>query len=182
MAAPFFNPIHAVRFDLPHGAVRSGDGDDRVLLVPVAALMDLALASPSEAVEALGVALGAAVGGRAAARLGDPAAASLEDFVTQLAGEVALAGIGVLSVERWGRALVVVLEDSPLLGSLVAPFVTAALESASKRRIWGTLLARDQHAARVFVSNERAIDRVRSWIASGVAWGDAISRLHGGSS
>jgi hypothetical protein len=182
MAAPSFNPTHAVRFDLPHGAVRSGAEDDRLLLVSAAALMDLALAAPSEAVEALGVALGSAVGSRAAARLANPSTASLEDFVTQLAGEVALAGIGVLSVERWGRALVIVLEDSPLLGSLVAPFVAAALEGASKRKVWGTLIARDQQAARVLVSSERAIDRVRSWIASGVAWGDAITRLHGGHS
>ena len=182
MAAASFNPTHAVRFDLPRGSVRSRDGDDRLLLISSAALMDLALSAPSEAVEALGRALGSAVGGRAAARIGDPAGSSIEDFVTQLSGEVALAGMGVLSVERWGRALVVVIEDSPLLGMLIVPFVTAALEKASGRSVSGVLLAHGPRAARVLVSSERAVDRVRGWIASGVAWGEAIAKLHGGGS
>lgn len=144
--------------------------------------MDLALAAPSEAAEALGLSLGSAIGRRAAVRLGDSRGSSLEEFVTQLAGEVALAGMGVLSVERWGRALVIVLEDSPLLGMLLVPFVTAALEGASNRKVSGVLLAHGPRAARVLVSNERAVDRVRGWIASGVAWADAIAKLHGGGS
>ncbi len=182
MVTASFNPTHAVRFDLPRGTVRSGDGDDRLLLLSSAALMDLALSAPSEAVEALGRTLGSAIGRRVAVRLGDPARSSLEDFVTQLAGEVALAGMGVLSIERWGRALVVVLEDSPLLGILLVPFVTAAVEEASNRKASGALLAHGPRAARVLVSSASAVDRVRGWIASGVAWADAIARLHGGGS
>ena len=88
--------------------------------------------------------------------------------------------MGLLSVERWGRALVVVLDDSPLLGTLVVPFVTAALKGASKRNVSGVLLAYGPRAARVLVSSERAVNRVRGWIASGVSWGDAIAKLHGG--
>jgi hypothetical protein len=182
MTASSFNPSHAVRFDLPGGSVRSGDSGDRLLLISSAALMDLVQSAPSEAVEALGRSLGSAIGRRAASRIGDPTGSSIDDFVTQLAGEVALAGLGVLSVERWGRALVVVLEDSPLLGMLVVPFVTAALEGASKRDVSGVLLAYGPRAARVLVSSEGAVDRVRGWIASGVAWGDAIAKLHGGGS
>ncbi len=182
MASASFNPSQSVRFDLAHGAVRAGSGDERLLLVPLVALMDLALSAPAEAVESLGKALGAAIGRRAAARIGDAAGSSLEDFVTQLAGEAALAGVGLWSVERWGRALVVVLEDSPLLGTLVAPLVGAALEAASGRKVASTLLARDERTARVLVSSERAVQRVREWIASGVAWGDAITKLHGGES
>jgi hypothetical protein len=182
MAAASFNPTHAIRFDLQRGSVRSGDGDERLLLVSSAALMDLARSAPSEAVEALGFALGSAVGRRASARIGDPSGSSTEDFVTQLAGEIALAGLGVLSVERWGRALVVVLDESPLLGTLVVPFVTAALKGASKRNVYGVLLAHGPRAARVLISSERAVDRVRGWIASGVSWGDAIAKLHGGGS
>ncbi len=180
MAAASFNPTHAVRFDLPRGSVRSADGDDRLLLISSAALMDLVLSAPSEAVESMGRALGSAVGRKAAARIGDPSRSSVEEFVTQLAGEAALAGMGLLSVERWGRALVVVIEDSPLLGMLIVPFVTAALEGATKRNVSGVLLAQGPRAARVLISNERAVDRVRALIASGVAWGDAIAKLHGG--
>jgi hypothetical protein len=177
-----FSASKSVRFDLAHGAVRAGESDDRLLLVPLAALVDLANAAPPGAVEALGRALGTAIGRRAGARIGDATGSSLEDFVTQLAGEAALAGVGVLSLERWGRALVVVLEDSPLPGALVGPLVRAALEAASGRNVASVLLSQDTHVARVLVSSDRAVGRVREWMASGVPWGDAIAKLHGGGS
>jgi hypothetical protein len=182
MAAAAFNPSQSVRFDLAQGAVRTGASDDRVLLVPSAALMDLVLSAPAEAAVTLGRSLGDGIGRRAAARLGDANRSSIEDFVTQLAGEAALAGVGALSVERWGRALVVVLEDSPLVGTLVAPFVAAALEAASGRHVATTLLTRDEKAARILVASDGAVEKVRDWIASGVPWGDAITRLHGSGS
>jgi hypothetical protein len=179
MAAPSFDPTHAVRFDLPRGSVRAGGESDGVLLVPTAALEDLVLSAPPEAVEALGRALGSGIGRRAAARMGDAQSASVDSFVTQLAGEAGLAGIGALHVERWGRALVVVVEGSPLVGTLLAPLVAAAIEAASGRRVWCTLLARDAHTARVLVGSEPGVARVRDWIASGLAWGEALAKLHG---
>jgi hypothetical protein len=182
VAASSFDATHVVRFDLPHGSVRAGGGGDRVLLVPTAALDDIVLSAPPEAVEALGRALGAAIGRRAAARLKDPQASPVDEFVTQLAGEAAIAGIGALSIERWGRALVVVVEDSPLVGTLLGPLVSSAVESASGRRVWCALLSRDEHTARIFVGSERAVVRVREWIASGTPWSEAIVRLHGGGS
>ena len=102
--------------------------------------------------------------------------------MTQLAGEAALAGVGVLSVERWGRALVIVLEESPLPAALVSPLVGAALEAASGRKVASALLSHDARSARVLVSSDRAVARVREWMASGVPWGDAIAKLHGGGS
>jgi hypothetical protein len=182
MSAVSFNATQSVRFDLSHGAVRAGASEDRLLLVPLAALADLANAAPTTAVESLGRAIGAAIGARAAARIEDATSTSLEGFVTQLAGEAALAGAGVLSVERWGRALVVVLEDSPLPGALISPLVGAALDAASGRKVATVLLSHEAQAARVLVSSESAVHRVRDWMASGVSWGDAIARLHGGGS
>jgi hypothetical protein len=182
MVGPSFDPTHTVRFDLPQGSVRAGGDGDPVLLVPCAALHDLVLSAPTEAVEVLGRALGSAIGRRAAARLEDPKSASMEAFVTQLAGEGALAGVGVLSIERWGRALVVVIEKSPLVGTLLAPLVASAIEAAFGRRVWGALLSRDEHAARVLVASESAVERVREAIASGTAWGEALAMLHRGKS
>jgi hypothetical protein len=180
MAAPSFDPTRAVRFDLPNGSVLAGgENGERVLLVPTNALDDLVLSAPPEAVEALGRALGAAIGRRAAARL-DPASAPIEAFVTQLAGEAAVAGVGALSIERWGRALVVVVEDSPLVGTLLAPLVAAAVEAASGRKVSCALLSRDERAARVLLGSDGAIARVREWIASGTPWGEALVKLHGG--
>jgi hypothetical protein len=185
MSAPSFDPTLAVRFDLPQGSVRAGWPEDRIFLVPAAALAELALAAPTSAREGFARALGAGLGRRSAARMLDPQASSLDEFATQLAGEAALAGLGKLSAERWGRALVIVIEDSPLsdpAGSIVVPLVAAALEAASGRKVWCTLLSRDERAARVLVSSEGATTRVRGWIAGGMAWGDALVKLHGGNS
>jgi hypothetical protein len=180
MAAPSFDPTHAVRFDLPHGSVRTGgDGGERVLLVPTSALDDLVLSAPLEAVEALGRAIGAAVGRRAAAKM-DPKRAPLDDFVAQLAGEAAIAGVGALSIERWGRALIVVIEDSPLSGTILAPLVAAAVEGASGKPVACALLSRDERTARVLLGSEVGVARAREWIASGVPWGEALVKLHGG--
>jgi len=175
-----FDPTHAVRFDLPSGSVLAGNEGDRVLLVPTAALDDLVLSAPPEAVESLGRALGSGIGRRAALRMGDAQSASIEQFVTQLAGEAAIAGVGALGIERWGKALVVTVEDSPLVGTLLAPLVASAVEAASGRRAWCTLLSRDERLARILIGSERAVARVREWIASGLAWGEALAKLHGG--
>jgi hypothetical protein len=180
MAVPSFDPTHAVRFDLPHGAVRAGgDGGERVLLVPTSALDDLVLSASPEAVEGLGRALGSAIGRRAAMRM-DPATAGIDAFVTQLAGEAALAGVGALSIERWGHALVVVVDDSPLSGALLAPLIAAAIEAASGRHVACALLSRDEKAARVLVGSDAGIVRIREWIAAGIPWGEALVKLHGG--
>jgi hypothetical protein len=182
MVASSFDPTHAVRFDLPRGSVRTRGDDDRVLLVPTAALDDLVLSASPEAVDTLGLALGSAIGRRAAVRMVDPLGASTEQFVAQLAGEAAIAGVGVLSVERWGRALVVLIEDSPLVGTLLGPIVASAIEAASGRRVWCTLLSRDEHVARILVASERAASRTREWIGSGMGWHEAVGKLHGGGS
>lgn len=182
MAAHSFDPSHAVHFDLSHGAVRAGAEKDPVLLVPCSALEELVSSAPRGAVEVLGRALGAAIGRRAAARLAGAGDVSVEDFVAQLAGECAVAGVGVLAVERWGRALVVVIEQSRLAGALLAPMVGAALEAASGRRTSTGLLSRDERTARVLVSSEQAVKRVLDWIASGVPWGEALAKLQGGPS
>lgn len=181
MAASSFDATGAVQFDLSHGAVRAGSEREPVLLVPCAALDELALSAPAEA-EVLGRALGSAIGKRAAARLADPRAASIEAFVTQLAGECAVAGAGVLSVERWGRALVVVVEESRLAGPLLAPLVGAALEAALGKNVSAGLLTRDARTARVLVASEPAVKRVLDAIAAGTPWGDALAKLNAGNS
>ncbi len=180
MAVPSFDPTHAVRFDVPRGHVSAGSEGERVLLVPAAALDDIVLSASPEAVESLGRGLGASIGRRAAARMGGAEGATLEAFVTQLAGEAAIAGIGTLGIERWGRALVIVVEGSPLAGTLLGPVVAAALEAASGRRVWTALLSRDETAARLFVGSEHGTARLRGWIASGIPWAEALAKLQGG--
>src|SRR5260370_41021410 len=138
MAAPTFDSARAVRFDLARGSVQAGSQDERLLLVPAAALSNLVAAAPPEAAETLARSLGTSIGTRASMRIGDVAGASVDAFVTQLAGEAALAGIGVLSIQRWGRALVVLIERSPLTSALLRPLVATALPAARRPRVLGT--------------------------------------------
>lgn len=151
-----------------------------MLLVPAAALDDLALSVPPEALEALGRSIGTSIGRRAAARIGDAQGATVEAFVTQVAGEAAVAGVGALSVERWGRALVVVVEGSSLTGTLLGAVVGAAVEAAAGRRVSCALLTRDERVARFFVGGESGCARIKEWIGSGATWGEALVKLHGG--
>jgi hypothetical protein len=188
---PSFDTTHAIRFDLARGAVQASKHDERLLLVPSSALDDLILSASAEAVDALARSMGAAIGRRAAARLaadgagdGSPAAvrASVDDVVTQIAGEAALAGVGSFSLERWGRAMVAVLENSPLPAVFLPPLVAAALESAAGRAVACMLLERDERVARVLVASESAVARVRDRMADGAGWSEAIAALHGGRS
>jgi hypothetical protein len=182
MSAPSFDPTAAVRFDLMQGSVRAGWPEDRLVLLPAAALGEAVAAAPPAAVDALGRALGAGVGRRAGARMLDPQASSLEEFATQLAGEAALAGLGKLAVERWGRALVLAFEDFPLPIAIVPSVAASAVEAALGRKVWPAVLSHDGHSARVLLTSESAAARVRGWISGGMAWGDALVRLHEGAS
>jgi hypothetical protein len=182
MSAPSFDPTLAVRFDLPKGSVRAGWPEDRIVLVPAAALRDALGSAPAAAVDALGAAIGAGVGRRAAARMLDPQASSLEEFATQLAGEAALAGLGKLAVERWGRALVLAFDDFPLPMGIVPSVASAAIEAALGRKVWAVVLSLETHAARVLLTSEGAASRVRGWITGGMPWGDALVKLHQGAS
>jgi hypothetical protein len=182
MTAPSFDATHAVRFDLNRGSVRAGGEDECLLLVPSNALARLVASAPPQAAEALGHTMGAAIGRRTRARLEDVASASIEAVVTQLAGQAALAGVGALAVERWGRALVVLIEGSPLATALLVPLVASALEATFERKVWCALLSTEGNNARILVASEQGIARVRNWMASGVPWGDALTRLQGGAS
>jgi hypothetical protein len=182
MTDSLFDLAHAVRFDLASGSVRAQGQEDRLVLLPAKALENLLLYASAESGVALGKALGESIGKRVAARIGATGAPSVDDFATALAGEAAVAGIGVVSFERWGRALVVVIEHSALPVPLLAPVVGAALEAASGRTVYSALLAHEGHSVRVLVASPSGIDRVRGWIASGISWGDALVKLQGGGS
>src|SRR5260370_40764965 len=95
MAAPTFDSARAVRFDLVRGSVQAGSQDERLLLVPAAALSNLVAAAPPETAHTLARSRGTPIGTRASMRSGDAAGASVDPFVTPLAGAPARAGIRV---------------------------------------------------------------------------------------
>jgi len=175
-----FDPTHSVRFDLPRGSVVAG-GEVRHVLLPCTALDDLVLVAGTEAATTVGRALGTAIGGRIAARLGGAPnllQASIAEVTQEMAGELATLGLGVASVERWGRALVIVI-DRPAVADLpfLASIVEGVLEGASEAKVGCTSLGRDGTSVRILVAGESAITRARTMLETGVPWGDVLARL-----
>ena len=66
----------------------------------------------------------------------------------------------------------------PLWNRNYVSCVQTALENATGREVWCAMLMHDELATRVLVSSRSAISRVRDWLDEGVAWGEALARLH----
>src|SRR5690348_4654247 len=107
MANPPFDASKAVTFDLSRGQIQK-DGEGPRLLISPASLLALCQAAGPEATSSFGHAAGEAIGAAVARRFeqagGDPRGARIEEVVEHLAGELAMAGFGALTIERWGRA------------------------------------------------------------------------------
>ena len=185
MPDPSFDPSSAVTFDFSHGLVRM-DGAPARLLVPADALVALLSAAGAEATAAFARSLGEGMGRRVAGRLSAEGgagalAASVAGVVDHLGGELALAGLGSLSLERWGKALVLVVDHSPLGASgdrLLEVTLAGALEEATGKPARALVLARDAAQARFLIGSAAALDKVRAWLEQGVSWGEALVRLH----
>jgi hypothetical protein len=173
-----FNPSSQVRFDIGRGQV-SMDGDTWRLLVPAEALLELCRAAGPEATKSFARRLGTEIGRRVAGRLaGGPERASLEAVVEHLGGDLALVGLGSLSVERWGAALVFRVSNSPAgADSLLAAVLEGALQRALSRDASLVPLERADGSVRLLVVRAETAQKVRGWLEGGVAWGEALSRL-----
>jgi hypothetical protein len=183
-----FDPTHSVRFDLPRGCVVAGAGE-RHVLIPCTTLDDLVLTAGSEAATTVGRAFGASIGDRIADRFGGVSglrATPIAEVVRELAGEIATRGLGVASVERWGRALVIAIERSAFVdGSFVAAIVegmleratSVALEEGARPALRCTALGREGSTVRVLVAGQSAVTRARAMLDAGTAWGEVLVRL-----
>ncbi|HTV26025.1 MAG TPA: hypothetical protein VMG12_45320, partial [Polyangiaceae bacterium] len=109
METSTFDPTRAVVFDLERGRVAL-EGGSNLLLLPTDVMATACSQLDASVVRQLGAALGKQAGTRARTRLGQTQGASLEAIVEQLGGELSLGGFGVLSIERWGQALVARIE------------------------------------------------------------------------
>src|SRR4051812_14422443 len=102
-----FDPSKAVTFDLASGLVHIEGAPSR-LLVPAEALGALCAAAGDGATAAFGRAIGVPMGRRIASRFAGDSAdagdsvrkASVEEIVDHLGGEMAIAGLGSLAIER----------------------------------------------------------------------------------
>jgi len=180
MPHPPFDPSRAVTFDLAKGQVHL-DGAPHRVLVPSEALAKLVASASAETRREFARALGEPLGRRLASRLGDPKTATLQAVVEHLGGELALLGLGALSLERWGRALVFVVDGSPFGkegDELLAATLEAALAEATGRGPRCVVLDRTEARVRLLVVSETSAEKVRAWLEAGTSFGDVLARLH----
>jgi hypothetical protein len=179
-----FDPTRAVVFDLVRGQVALESGG-ALLLLPADVMATACSQLDATVVRQLGTALGKQAGARVRARLAQAAAASLEQIIEQLGGELSLAGFGSLSVERWGQALVARIESYPLAGhgqELLGGYVEGALQTSVERDVTALPLERTPQSLRFLLCNKGAASKVKNWLLSGSSWGDALAALHGAKS
>jgi hypothetical protein len=181
MAGPAFDPNGAVRFDLRAGAATDARGA-RLVVLPAGALEALERAHP-DAVAALGAETGKTCGARVAARLGGDTgvrAAQLEVVVSHLAGELAVAGLGAVHLERWGRAMVLVLANPSVASERFCGAVLAgALGAATGREVATAAIGKDAGGLRFFVGTRATSERVGKLVASGTPFAQALASLQG---
>jgi hypothetical protein len=114
------------------------------------------------------------------ARLSEALSPTLEVMVDHLGGEMSLAGLGSLVMERWGQALVVRIESCPLAQGqeLMSAYIEAALQAAVGREVTAVLLERGPSSIRLLLCSKAASTKVKGWLAGGTSWGDALAALH----
>jgi hypothetical protein len=162
-------------------------------MVPADALLAICHAAGEDEAANMGHAIGETMGRRAAVRLGpDPDTrqqavrkAGFEQVITELAGELALIGMGALSAERWGKAVVIVVDQSPL-GADGDELLASVLQSAFRGVVGSQTgrvvpLSREEARARFLLVSGAVVEGVRERIARGESWGSVLAALHGGS-
>ncbi len=176
-----FDPALALKFDLGRGAV-SQVGVGPRLILPVEVLTKLLESAGADAARDAGHHLGAEIGRRVLATLGDDLSDAAPEVVLEhLGGELALLGLGSLGFERWGQALVFVVQGG--LPEAADDFVAALFDGALLRLLGKSTravrVARGDGQVRYLMASVSAADRVAGWLSAGVPWGEALTRLQG---
>lgn len=171
-------------FDLAEGQVRLG-GEAQVVL-PAAVLMQIVGAATIDVQRAFGRALGESIGQVAKVRMKEedfaaPLAlvdASPEAALSEIAAAWALAGLGSLGMERWGRALVMTVDASPLGregDELLEIVLAGALERAADKPVHVLRIERNRGRLRFFVGNEIAVSKIRELLAKNTPWAETLA-------
>lgn len=181
MTEPSFDPARALKIDLSRGQLTLQGSSGRVL-IPTEGLIELLGATSADSIAAFGAGMGADIGRRISDRLGaEIQQASVELYLEHLGGELALTGLGSLSVERWGKALVLCVEGLKLeacLERVIASLLEAALQRSLSRDAAAILLSREGGCLRFLVAGRHARAKVEQWLAEGVPYGDVLTKLH----
>lgn len=174
MDEPRFDPGGFWEFHLSGGAVHTREGR-RVIVLPEDVAGPLVRLALDQGDEVLLAELGTALGAEAAASLGaNLTERSPETVLGHARSVVALFGLGRLSLEQWGDALVAKLEGAPalhteglaaLLGGLFGALGGAEVQCVAAGD--GLFLVLHPHIA----------DAVRAWVAEGADLAAITARL-----
>ena len=177
---PEFDPSRAIIFDFARGQMRDDEGSARLNL-PAAALVRLCEQAGPEARKDFAQSLGSEMGRRIVAQLGQRASeASLEVWAAHLGGQLALLGLGDLSIEQWGRALVLSVEGAPAgTTEMVGQLLAASLQRALGRDAEVVAFALDERTAYLVVSADTA-RKVAELVGTGAGLGQVVESLHEG--
>ncbi len=175
-----FDPSRALVFDLTHGQLRDDEGTAR-LNIPALSLLRLCEQAGTDAQKDFARSLGTDIGRRIADRLGRSASdAPLHTWASHLGGHLALVGLGDLSLQLWGQALVISVAGIPTGGTqLVGHVLSAALQRGLGKT--AELVAFEQESSTSFlVVSSSTASKVSEMISNGVSLGEVIERLHKG--
>jgi hypothetical protein len=177
---PAVDPAVALCVDLSAGHLQR-QGLGRVLALPLRLLHRLLTIEPERG-QGWGTEWGELIGAAVWPQLGGATEApSVQGVTDVLAAEFALAGLGQLTLEQWGRALVVVVRGSEL-GEQQAPFLSGVLQGALRRGfarpVCVVTLESTVSAVRLLVCGAAAAEQVRRGIGAGLPWHELLVRLH----
>lgn len=177
---PRFDPTRAIKFDLARGQMRDDEGTARVNL-PAHVLLRLCEQAGESAQKDFAQGLGSDVGRRIVERLGKAMQdASVEAWTEHLGGQLALLGLGDLSIEQWGKALVLVIDGAPQgTASIVGPLLGAAITRASGRSVQLIAFENESSVSYLVVSAEGALHALEL-MRSGAGLGQVVEQLHRG--
>jgi hypothetical protein len=172
-----FDPAGYFAFDLARGSVHTRHGD-RVLMLSSDVISPLVATAARHGDLTAVRGLGKRMGEHAARSLGgDVGAQEPERVLEHAAATLALLGWGVLGMERWGAALVLVLEGSPQLDADclgLAALLGGLLTSLGGRDVACVPVG---HTARFVVVHPQVAETVWSWAKDGVSLAEIVGRL-----
>jgi hypothetical protein len=180
MSHPAFDPAGFVRFDLSNGTIRSS-AEEPLALIPADVVSML---EPGNDLDMAARNWGATHGKRLADVLAGTDEPSTMDLLAEyLGGSLTTAGLGRLSIEIRGDALLFRIEagDSATQSAgrraLIAGFIAGYLEAVGPAAFGVVHLGGDESADMFWAGNPDAARQLQSWLEQGMEPTAAVDRL-----
>lgn len=175
---PRFDPTRAIVYDLARGHLRDDEGASRLNL-PTHLLLRLCESAGPETARDFAASLGEELGRRIFDRLGDDRlTASIEAWTEHLGGQLALLGLGNLSLEKWGKALVLRVAAIPQgTLTLLEGVLGGAIRRGLGRQVTVVGFLRGDDGE-FLVLSEAGAQKARTFAQSGTPLGQVVEELH----